>query len=131
MEEEFELQETMERLKVKRQLVLDVSELYELFSKKIAVYKTCGLYGKRFLNKSLKEVYKDFKKGVKQINEKIPVFIELPTYKKEGENMFSKKSDLKGNSIKEFTVTSPVLKNGNNEIVKNGNVDIVTDEEIG
>ena len=34
MEEEFELQETMERLKVKRQLVLDVSELYELFSKK-------------------------------------------------------------------------------------------------
>ncbi len=130
MEEEIELQETMERLKVKRQLILDVTELYEIFSKKIAVYKACGFYGKKFLNKSVKEIYKDFKKGVKQINEKIPVFIELPTYRKEGENMYSKKSDLKGNLTKEITVTTPILKTEKNGLVKNGNVDIVPDEEI-
>ena len=117
--------DTMERLRIKRQLILDVSDIFEFFSKKISVYKVCGRYGRKFLNKSLHEIYKDYKEGVRQINEKIPVFIELPTYKKEGENMYSKKSNLKGNSEKEYTVTPTVLKNKAEALVKNEDVEIV------
>ena len=127
--EEFENKDTMERLKIKRQLMLDTSEIFEFFSKRIAVYKVCGRYGRKYLNNALKEVYKDYKKGVKQINEKIPVYIELPTYKKEGENMYSKNFDLKGNSTKEITVTPPVVRNETDVMIKNDDVDILPSEE--
>lgn len=123
--EEFLNDDTMERLRVKRQLMLDASDLFEVFSKKIAVYKVCGRFGKRFLNNALREVYKDYKKGVKQINEKIPAFVELPTFEKEGKNMYSKKSNLKGSSEKEYTVTPPVPKKKAGLLAKNEDVEIV------
>ena len=53
--EEFENKDTMERLKIKRQLMLDTSEIFEFFSKRIAVYKVCGRYGKKYLNNALKD----------------------------------------------------------------------------
>ena len=130
--EEFEEKDTMERLRVKRKLMKDVSDIFEFFSKKIAVYKVCGRNGKKYLNNALREVFKDYRKGVKQINEKIPVYIELPTYKEEGVNMFSKKYDMDNDSVKEVTVTAPVIQKSSNELLKRNNVDfdVLPNEEI-
>lgn len=90
MEEDlFEKTMSMKRLKAKAKLIKDVSSLFAGISKYKATFADCGTYGKLFKRKAVKTVYKDFVKGLKVINKKISVYVEMPKYKPEGDGAYS------------------------------------------
>lgn len=75
---ENEDKDRMIKLKYEVKLFQDVSSVLEDVSKKNQVYLNCGWYGKKFRNKVVKQVYKDFCAGISILNKKVPVYIELP-----------------------------------------------------
>lgn len=81
--------DSMKRLSVKGRLMCDCDHLFEELER----YKSC--VPKSFYRRSRRQIDKDYKEGIKQINKKIPVFIELPSLKKEGNGSYSKKFDKK------------------------------------
>lgn len=89
--------DSMIKLRVKSKMFADVNVVLADVAKMNKVYSILGRYAKRIKNLSVKEFYRDYKKGMKQINKKIPVFIELPTYEKKGDGYVKK--DGKSNDI--------------------------------
>ncbi len=85
-EEQYFNAETMERLNQKGKLITDTSKVFEELAKRKEVYKTLGWRGKRFMSGAVKTVHKDFKLGLKKINKKIPVYVELPKLKSVGDS---------------------------------------------
>ncbi len=129
MEEEFENNdiEPMIKLKEKGNLIRYVTKLLCILSENTAVYTNLGRLGKRFRNKSVRTLYKDYKRGLSQINRKIPVYVELPKYQKEGDNMYSK---TKVNNEKEFVVNLPdIPSERENKKVENEKRSVITYEE--
>ena len=70
----------MERLKHKAKLIKSMDELW------LSISANKRAYPKGFERTSVKSLMKDFKKGLKVIDKKNPVFIEMPTLKKAGTN---------------------------------------------
>lgn len=83
MNEEIDKMDTMLRIALKGKLIKDCNEIFEKNDK----YRLC--HSKRFHKKVGRSIYKDFKAGLAEINEKVPVFIELPKYEKVGKNEYS------------------------------------------
>ncbi|MBE5741210.1 MAG: hypothetical protein E7351_01590 [Clostridiales bacterium] len=75
----------MERLKHKAKLIKSLDELW------LSISANKRAYPKGFERTSVKSLMKDFKKGLKVIDKKNPVFIEMPTLKKAGTDGYVKK----------------------------------------
>lgn len=75
--------ESMIRLKVKGKLIKDSEVLFEFLAQ-----KEKALTG-RFLRFARRQLFKDFKKGIKQINKKIAVFVELPKYEEKAPGIYA------------------------------------------
>ena len=75
----------MERLKHKAKLIKSMDELW------LSISANKRAYPKGFERTSVKSLMKDFKKGLKVIDKKNPVFIEMPTLKKAGTDGYVKK----------------------------------------
>lgn len=69
---------TMERIRHKRKLIKDTNDIFAELSK----FKT--IYPRWYFRRMQNEIKKDVYKGIKVINKKNPVFIEMPTLKKVG-----------------------------------------------
>lgn len=80
--------ESMIRLKVKGKLMKDSELVFEFLAKKE------GCLTKGFLRFARKQILKDFKKGIKQINKKIPVFVELPKYEEKAPGVYQTGEEL-------------------------------------
>lgn len=65
---------SMIRLQYKSTLIEDCTQLFCVLA------KSQGCTPKRFRDIATRTILKDFKKGLKQINKKIPVFVEVPEY---------------------------------------------------
>lgn len=89
----FEDTVSMKRLKIKGKLIKDVSMLFKSLSQYKEVLKS--YYGKKFRRKAERSVYKDFVKGLKGVNSKVPVFIELPKLKEYGNGGYTEEKDSK------------------------------------
>ena len=76
--ETFDKTPGMERIKYKKKLIKDVLNVFSEISSK---HQSCPKAVARVMKKS---VIKDLKKGLKVLNSKIPVYIELPKYEKVG-----------------------------------------------
>lgn len=87
-------------LKLQHEMILidDATLILEKVSMFAEVYKICGWYGKRFKRKVVKQVYKDFCKGISLLNKNIPVFVEL--LKPEKENDATLQQDNSENNTK-------------------------------
>lgn len=68
----------MKRLEQKGELIADITNVFQGISQNLQVYSKCGYYGFLFRRKAVKSVFKDFKKGLRVIEKKIPVYVELP-----------------------------------------------------
>lgn len=90
MEERTLLEDTesMIRLKVKGKLIKDSEVLFEFLAQ-----KEKALTG-RFLRFTRRQLFKDFKRGIKQINKKIPVFVELPKYEEKAPGVYQTGEEL-------------------------------------
>lgn len=113
-EEEYFDSATMLRLAKKGKLIKDVSFIFDILAKEIEVYKRLGWRGKRFLSLAVKSVHNDFKIGLKKINKKVPVYVELPKYKPIGDDgVISKTFDGEKKSssyeVREYTDNSTKL----------------------
>jgi len=75
----------MERLKHKAKLIRSLDDLW------LSISANKRAYPKGFEKTSVKSLMKDFKKGLKVIDKKNPVFIEMPTLKKAGTDGYVKK----------------------------------------
>lgn len=93
---------SMKRLAIKAKLIKDSSGLFKNLEKDRQVLNT--YYGKRYRRKAEKSVYKDFNKGLKIINGKIPVYIELPKLKPEGNGSYSISKVKEDDSPKEVII---------------------------
>lgn len=106
MEEEDLLYDTrsMLRLKAKGKLIKDVCDIVGVLQRnRNALPKS--MY--KVAEKSLK---KDFKKGLKIVNQRIPIFIEMPELKKEGNGVYSVDKKTKtDNENKEIVVNVPAV----------------------
>lgn len=92
----------MIRIDLKEELLNDCCNIYANLSR----YNAClPKRIKRIITKSLS---KDFKKGLKVINEKAPIYIELPKLKEEYNGAYSKEYDetVQQSDSKEIIVTS-------------------------
>lgn len=72
----------MERLKQKAKLISDTIRVFSGISKYEKVLP------RRFRKKAVTSLQSDFIKGLKQINKKIPVYIELPKLESCGNGMY-------------------------------------------
>lgn len=86
--------DSMVKLKHKGKLVNDISSLYSDIAKKGEVFKNLGRYGKRTRDMAIKSLYKDFKKGLKILDEKVPVYIELPKCIEQDNGQYKEESSL-------------------------------------
>ena len=77
-EEDYFNADTMKRLEHKGKLIADINYILKDVSKYKQVYFDLGFYGRRIRKKIVKTVYKDFVKGIKVVNDKFPVYVELP-----------------------------------------------------
>ncbi len=78
---------SMLRLKKKAKLVKDCSIIFKQMSESRAVFDSRT--GKKFRTFTEKSVLKDFIKGMKEIDKKIPVFVELPKVESAGNGGYS------------------------------------------
>lgn len=69
---------SMEKLKIKGKLISDTDVIFGNLSKNKKVYLNIEKYGKKYVKYVGKSVYKDFKKGMRKIDESIKVYVELP-----------------------------------------------------
>ena len=75
---------SMIRLQFKATLIEDCTQLFCILA------KSQGCTPKQFRDCSTKTIMRDFKKGLKQINKKIPVFVEVPEYSECTPSSYSK-----------------------------------------
>ena len=75
----------MERLKHKAKLIKSLDDLW------LSISANKRAYPKGFEKYAVKSLMKDFKKGLKVIDQKNPVFIEMPALKKAGTDGYVKK----------------------------------------
>ena len=78
----FDGEISMKRLQIKARLIEDCSVIYEGLAKNREVLP------KKFRRRSERTVLKDFLKGIRIINRKYPVYIELPQLKSCGNGMY-------------------------------------------
>lgn len=91
----------MIRLELKEQLITECCSAYYLLSR----YEKC--LPKRFVWKASKSIRKDFKKGLKVINKKAEVYIELPKIESVGNGMYKETMETeKVNDTKEIVVSN-------------------------
>lgn len=79
----YEDVETLIRQKQKGKIFEDSSRVLEGIARRRKVYISLGRKGLKFMKFTVNDTFKDYKKSIKQINEKIPICVEVPTYKKE------------------------------------------------
>ena len=82
-----QVSQTMERLAHKIQLLYDTTDMW----KTIAQNKAC--YPKAYYKAYVKSILKDTKKGLKEINKKNGVYVEMPTLKSVGNGQIQKVHD--------------------------------------
>lgn len=87
-EEKFEDVESMLKLKYEKNLVLDIFSIFEKFSEKADVLKFCKFWGGKFRRKALRRAYKLYCKGLKELDKKVPVFVEVPKLEKQTEDQY-------------------------------------------
>ena len=92
--------ESLERQKQKGKLFDDGSLVLGKVARQKKVYISLGKYGKKFMNLTVKETFKDYKSSIKKVDKQIPACVELPTYEKESKESYSVKSGRDGQ--KEF-----------------------------
>ena len=90
----------MIRLDLKGQLIGECCALFET----LGYFKECC--PKSFNRRAVKTINKDFKKGVRAINEKAKVFIELPKFESKG-NGVTAEVYVKDEPITALTVIDP------------------------
>ena len=73
---------SMERLQNKGKLLEDCSYLFSQLSRFNATYP------RGFYKKACKTIQRDFNKGIKIINKRIPVYVELPALKEYDNGMY-------------------------------------------
>ena len=85
MEEDFLYDDTksMIRLKTKGKLIKDVCDIVGVLQ------RNRDALPKRMYKVAERSLSKDFKKGLKILNQHIPVYVELPKLKKEGNGVYS------------------------------------------
>lgn len=109
MEEKELLGDTtsMMRLKLKAKLIKDTSSIFG------AIAKARATLPSKYVKVTERTIMRDFRKGLKIIDAKVPVFIELPTLKKEGDGMYSEiKGPVGAKHEKEIVVPdAPMLNN--------------------
>jgi hypothetical protein len=84
---EEQISQTMERLKHKIQLLYDTTDMW----KTIAQNRAC--YPKAYYKAYVKSILKDTKQGLKEINKKNKVYLEMPTLKSVGNGQIQKVHD--------------------------------------
>lgn len=94
-DDKFNEIDSMVKLTHKGKLVNDVSNLYSDIAKNREVFTSLGRYGKRTRDKAIKSLYKDFKKGLKILDEKVPVYIELPKCVEQDNGQYKEESFFK------------------------------------
>ena len=78
----FEGTVSMERLKHKAKLIADCTRIFS------GIAKNERVCSKRFRRKANRAIENDFVKGLKQIDKRIPVYIEMPKLESCGNGMF-------------------------------------------
>lgn len=101
--EQYDETPSMERIKHFTKLVKDADKLWESMSMKKKVYP---FFYVGFLKKKLKSYVK---KGVKVLEKKIPIYVELPKYKKVGNGQVKKVHENNLSKDDEIQVTSPIV----------------------
>ena len=84
---EQQVSQTMERLAHKIRLLYDTTDMW----KTIAQNKAC--YPKAYYKAYVKSILKDTKKGLKEINKKNGVYVEMPTLKAVGNGQIQRVRD--------------------------------------
>lgn len=106
---------TMERIRHKRKLIMDTNDIF------VQLSKVQTIYPKGYYKRLQKEIKKDVFKGLKVINVKNPVFIEMPTLKKVGNGQIKAvKKDVKKDDLSEddnIMVNLPVTASTNVELM--------------
>lgn len=88
----------MIRLDEKKALIQNVLDIYSLMSRYTGDPNSkekgrfAGCIPKKLKRRADKSILKDFIKGLRQIDKKCPVYIELAKLKKEGNGMYSEES---------------------------------------
>lgn len=93
----------MERFNEKMALIDDI----------LSVFNRIKNYGantpKSVIRAIEKSVSKDLKKGLKIIDKRVPVYIELPNYKKEGNGQYSMEYENASSTESKEIITTPVV----------------------
>ena len=115
MEEQQLLEDTssMIKLKTKSKLIKDTAGVYLFLSE-----KERGL-SKQFVRYSRRSLLRDFKKGMRAINRKIPVYVELPKYEKKGNGMYTKETNGK-----------PEQTASGNDIIEVGDTQLLSESNV-
>lgn len=90
----------MIRLDLKRCLIEDINRIC------VEIQRYAGATNKRFRRIAMWSINADFRKGLREINKKVPVLIELPNMKKEGNGAYSESHENKPAENKEIIVNS-------------------------
>lgn len=94
----------MIRLDEKSLLIKDCCSIYSYMSR----YYSC--LPRSFIRITNKSVMRDYKKGLKAIDKKCPVYIEMPNLRNEGNGMYSEEYSNKNENVnKEIVVTTPLV----------------------
>lgn len=102
---------TMERIRHKRKLISDTNGIFAELS------KMQNIYPKGYYKKMQNEIKKDVMKGIKVINKKNPVFIEMPTLEKIGNGQVKEKySNREPPDDENITVNLPTVISSNTDL---------------
>ena len=103
MEDKFyNMEISMKRLSNKGRLIDDCSLLFSGLSEMREVLP------KRFRKKCEKTILRDFNAGLKIINKKIPVYIEMPELKSVGDGMYREVDSKTKEPVSEEITVSPI-----------------------
>ncbi|MBP3431767.1 MAG: hypothetical protein J6K39_02815 [Clostridia bacterium] len=94
MEEEKGLldgQQPMLRIALKGKLIKDCDDVFDSLEK----YRKC--HSKAFHRKARKTIFRDFKKGLTQINNKVDIYVELPKFESTSTGHSEHREDVDGN----------------------------------
>lgn len=95
----FEREGSMIRLQHKDALLACVEVIFKRIGRSKAVFP------RAVVRVTKRSVLRDYKKGLKKINRRVPVYVELPQFKREGNGMYSKQYGKSDTAEKEITVT--------------------------
>lgn len=102
---------TMERIRHKRKLILDTNSIF------IELSKNQNIYPKGYYKKLQNEIKKDVMKGIKVINKKNPVFIEMPTLEQVGNGQIRERySNADPPDDENITVNLPTVISSNTDL---------------